>query len=212
RRIETRIDFRKFIRAYNTTLAPGERFGKPDEWRIDVLVAEAHNPTLYLSSPLFSDRMRKKWIKLSPAQLAARSARLGSGLAAQLAEFLPDVNSPFSYFKALGKRAVPAKELDRIDGAETRGYSETVDVRPYLRALPGFMQKILAGSSTKMDAVIWVDGTSNVRRIELLSAPIRGADGALMSDMTDVDQLGGRVRIQIPPPADVVDATSLPKT
>jgi hypothetical protein len=87
-----------------------------------------------------------------------------------------------------------------------------VDFRPYLEVLPRLVREIIARSSSRMDALIWVDGTSNVRRILLTSAPIRGANGAQMSDTTDVGQLGGRVTIRIPPRGEVLDTLSLPKT
>src|SRR5262249_2792850 len=176
---------------------------------------------VYMSSRLFSDatfqrklpqRLRhRKWLKLSLPELAPKAATFGPALTAEFAQLLPGFGSPVSHFRALGKRPAAGK-IDRGDGVEARGYSEKVDFRPYLDVLPRLVRQIIARSSSRMDALIWVDGTSNVRRILLTSAPIRGANGAQMSDATDVGHLGGRVTIRVPPRGEVLDTLSLPKT
>lgn len=220
RRIATTIDLRKFIRVYNANSSAAQRVGKPDQWRLDVLADSSRGLVLYISSPLFSNasfqsalpaRLRnKKWLKLSFPELARHAAQLGPGLAAQFEAFLPGLGSPVSYFKALSARATPGK-TERIDGVETKRYSETVDFRSSLAALPAFFRKIITASSARMKALVWVDGTSQVRRIELTSGAIAAAGGAQVTDTTDFSQLGAKIQVALPPRDQVLDAASLPK-
>jgi hypothetical protein len=106
-------------------------------------------------------------------------ALLQGGSVGQVAGFLSKAASPVDYVKALSARAA-SQNVERIDGVETNRYAESVNFRGRAGELPGFVQKLIAGSSPVMHVEIWVDGSSTVRRIRLTSRPLRH-QGALSS-------------------------------
>lgn len=169
---------------------------------------------LYVASPLFEEASfqaklpagirHKRWMKVDFVEALVQ----GVGPTNQLLGFLPGFGPPLSYFKALSTSA-SAREIERIDGVDARAYSETVNLRPYLGELPRVLRKIIARSSPKMDARVWIDRSSNVRRIRLISRPIRGGGGAVMIDTTDLRQLGSKIAIDLPQAQQVFAATAL---
>jgi hypothetical protein len=212
KRVETRMDLRGFVRFLNQT---GETpVGKSGDWRFDVIADSRGALVLYLSSPLFQEpsfqaklpaRIRgKRWMKLDLLEALAQ----GAGPTSQLLAYLPGFGSPLGYFKALSNRASREK-VERIGGVEAQRYAETIDLHPYVRKLPRFLDKIVASSSPKMDALVWVDRSSSVRRIRLSSKPIQSAGGAVMVGTTDLRGLGRKLHIGLPPRSQVFDAAAL---
>ena len=212
KRVETRMDLRRFVRFL--TEAGETPVGKNSDWRFDVIADSRRGLVLYLASPLFEEpsfqaklpaRVRgKRWMKVDLAEALAQ----GVGPTSQLLDYLPGLGSPLGYFKALSNRASPEK-VERIGGVDAQRYAETVDLHPYVGKLPRFLDKIVASSSSKMDALVWIDRSSSVRRIRLTSKPIRSAGGAVMIGTTDLRDLGGSISITLPPASEVFDAAAL---
>jgi hypothetical protein len=212
KRVETRMDLRRFVHFLNQT--GSTPVGKDSDWRLDVIGDSRRGLVLYLSSPLFREpsfqaklpkRVRgKRWMKVDFLEALAQ----GVGPTSQLLDYLPGLGSPVGYFKALSSRASP-ENVERIDGVDAQRWAETVDLHSFVGKLPRFLDKIVASSSPKMDALVWVDGSSRVRRIRLTSKAIRDAGGAVMVGTTDLRDLGGRIPIALPPPSQVFDAAAL---
>jgi hypothetical protein len=218
RRIETTMDLRRFIRLYNQTIPPASRVGKPDDWRFDIIADSSHRLVMYISSPLFEEATfqaklpasirHKRWIKLNLSQVLTSGSRLGPTLSTQLLAYLPGFGSPLDYFRALSKHG-SVRKVERVDGVETRSYAEIVNLRPYVGELPQFLRKVVVRSSPAMDALVWVDRASIVRRIRLTSRPIRGGGGVVMIDTTDLSDLGAKIAINLPPAQQVFGAAAL---
>jgi hypothetical protein len=215
KRIETSMDLRRFIRFYNQTIPTSSRVGKTADWRFDIIADSSRGLVLYLASPLFEEASfqaklpagirHKRWMKVDFVEALVQ----GIGPTNQLLGFLPGFGSPLSYFKALSARGVSAPEIERIDGVDAKAYAETVNLRPYLGELPRVLRKIIARSSPKMAARVWIDPSSNVRRIRLTSQPMRGGGGAVMIDTTDLRDLGRPIAVKLPRTQQVFDAAAL---
>ena len=210
KRAEVKLDMRRFVRA----LPPPSRVGKIGDWRFDVITDNSHSLVMYLSSPLFEEptfqaklpsRLRhKRWMKLDLVE-----ALLQGGSVGQVAGFLPKDASPIGYFKALSGRAA-SQGVEQIDGVETNRYAELVNFRGHVGELPGIIQKLIAGSSPVMHAMVWVDGSSIVKRIRLTTRPLRRQGGAVATTTMSFRDLGNKVTIDLPPAGEVYDAMQLP--
>jgi hypothetical protein len=217
KRVETKVDLRRFIHLYNQTIPASERVGKESDWRFDVIADSSRGLVMYMSSPLFDEASfqkklpakvrHKQWMKISLLELATNPA-LSSGMSSEFLSYLPGVGSPLAYFKLL-RVDTSTDGRERIDGVDTDRYRGTVNLHAHLDELPRFLQKVVERTSGKMEALVWVDGTSTVRRIELRSGAIRGGGDVGMVDTTDLHKLGSRVAILLPPRQEVYDATEL---
>jgi len=213
KRAEIKLDLRPFMRLYQPTLSPSNRVGKISDWQFDVITDNLHDLVMYLSSPLFEEpsfqkklplRLRhKRWMKLD-----LLAALLQGGSVGQVAGFLPKTGSPVGYFKALSGRA-KSRKVESIDGVETNRYEEPVNFRGHVGELPGIIQKFIAGSSPTMQAIVWVDGSSTVRRIRLTTKPLRSQGGAVVTTTTSLRDLGSKITIGLPPASEVFDAMQL---
>jgi hypothetical protein len=214
KRTETTIDLRRFIRLYDQTIPAANRVGKAVDWRFDVIADSLHDLVLYVASPLFQEATfqaklpasarGKRWMKLDFVEALIG----GIGPTSQLVDYLPGSGSPLGYFTALSTRA-SFRRVETVDSAKTNRYGEVVNFRRHLAELPPFLRKLIARSSPTMRALIWVDRSSTVRRIRLTSRPIRGSQGLVMIDTTDLSQLGGKITIDLPPAHQVFDASAL---
>jgi len=214
KRLEIKLDLRPFMSLYQPSLPPSSRVGKVRDWRFDVITDNSHSPVMYLSSPLFEEpsfqkklpaRVRNKpWMKLDLVE-----ALLQGGSVGQVTAFLPKGASPAGFVTALSGHATSEKG-ERIDGVETNRYAEQVNFRGHVKELPGFIQKVLAGSAPVMHALVWVDGSSNVRRIRLSSRPLRQLQGGVVTATMNFRDLGSKVNVDLPPKSEVFDAMQLP--
>jgi hypothetical protein len=214
KRLEIKLDLRQFMSLYQPSLPPSSRVGKVSDWRFDVIADNSHSPVMYLSSPLFEEpsfqkklpaRVRNKpWMKLDLVE-----ALLQGGSVGQVTAFLPKGASPAGFVTALSGHATSEKG-ERIDGVDTNRYTELVNFRGHVKELPGFIQKALAGTPPIMHAVVWVDGSSTVRRISLTSRPLRHLQGGVLTATMNFRDLGGKVNVDLPPRSEVFDAMQLP--
>jgi hypothetical protein len=183
-----------------------------DAWKLDAI---EDGTVVYVRFPLLADKLPpgKTWIRGDAKGLSAGSGQLG-----QFGSFADtDPRDVFGYLKAVSGTIV-AVGSDEVRGVETSHYRATIDTKKLIALVPAAQRKGLAGfdqlvggsgvASIPID--VWIDSDNRVRKLVLnVTATPSSTESAGASVEIEMYDYGKPLELELPPPEQVVDATSL---
>ncbi|MDX6689943.1 MAG: hypothetical protein QOG15_1400 [Solirubrobacteraceae bacterium] len=170
--------------------------------------------TMYMRSPLFAASLPegKRWLKVDFIK-AGRTAGVDLGALAQQRQ---DPTQALRYLEA-ASGDVKRVGAERVRGVDTTHYRATIDLLRYADVVPAnerasvrhtMSQIVKLAGADSFPMEVWIGQDGVVRRmrqrIRTLVAPgIRGT----IDQRIELFDFGTRVRLQLPPPDEIEDAT-----
>jgi hypothetical protein len=184
-----------------------------DAWKLDAIVDGAN---VYIRFPLFTDKLPagKTWIRGDAKELSSGDGQLG-----QFGSFAgTDPRDVLGLLKAISG-TIQAVGTDTVRGVETSHYRATIDVKKLVTLLPAAQRQSLAGFDgligksgvADIPVDVWIDSEQRVRKLVLdASAAAPGStEKAKASVQIEVYDYGKPLELELPPPEQVADASSL---
>lgn len=187
-------------------------FDDPGSWKIEVV---QDGPVSYVHFPAVSKRLPdgKSWIRSDGKRVNVDGFELG-----ELEQFAGnDPRELLDVLRAAGG-AVETVGTEDLRGVETTHYRVTIDPADYAKLNPsGSGEPALAEQLTAQPGLaelpvdVWLDAEGLVRKLTLsVSATQAGSSDAGSASMSfELWDYGEDVHIDVPPAADVVDASAL---
>jgi hypothetical protein len=192
----------------------GAKLGAPEDWKIDVIL---DGKVVYVKVPPFAAGQipgGKPWIKGDLETLAAAG---GSGV--DLGSF--GTTDPKDLLKVLESVSGGLERVGResVRGVDTTHYRATLDLKKVIESGAGTQAAPALGDLDKMlqqtglstiPLDVWVDDADLLRRMDIAVSTTQPGQGTADASITfELYDVGEPVSIELPPPDDVTDASTL---
>lgn len=190
-------------------------FGDPDAWQIEAI---QDGRVMYLRFPAMAEQLPagKSWVR-QDLQASAQAAGVDFG---ELQQFTGnDPREMLDFLRAVSGN-IETVGTESVRGVDTTHYRATIDPLDYEKLAPpdkreefrSLVQQMAAQSGIgKIPVDIWVDEFGFVRKLTMaFSATQPGTTQSAEASMTfELYDYGAEVAIDLPPTAQVVDASAL---
>jgi hypothetical protein len=188
--------------------------GDPDDWKLEAI---QDGDVAYVSFPLMADQLPagKTWVKGDAKELSGANA----GQLSQFGSFAgTDPRDVLGMLKAVSG-SIEAVGTDEIRGVETSHYRASVDVAKLEQFVPAEQRQTLgsfdetakAAGLSEIPVEVWLDADQRVRKLSLdIEAKQPGTDQSVKASLVvELYDYGKPLEIELPPPDQVVDASTL---